>query len=96
MSKLRTEQKVEIDLDLSELDLTSAESAATYQEIKDYVQENFNFQVTSLQIAQTKRKLGLPTGEHYNLSQKEDQIIPNCPPEKESAIREALRHFQMM
>ena len=87
---------MEIDLDLSELDLTSAESAATYQEIKDYVQEHFGFQVTSLQIAQTKRSLGLPVGPNYNLSKKEDPVIPQCPPEKAAAIQEALEHFQML
>ena len=96
LSKLQSEQKVEIDLDLSELDLTSAESAATYQEIKDYVQENFNFQVTSLQIAQTKRSLGLPVGLNYNPSKKDTHHIPQCPPEKTSAIRTALEHFQML
>ena len=87
---------MEIDLDLSELDLTSAESAATYQEIKDYVQENFSFQVTSLQIAQTKRSLGLPVGVNYNPSKKETHNIPQCPPEKAAAIRTALEHFQML
>ena len=65
-------------------------------QIKAYVLETFGLRVTSLQIAQIKRKLGLPTGEHYNLSQKENRVIPNCPPEKESAIREALRHFRMI
>ncbi len=96
MSKLRTEQKAEIDLDLSELDLTAAESAATYEEIKDFVQENFGFRVTSLQIAQTKRSLGLPVGFNYNPSKKETHYIPQCPPEKAAAIRTALEHFQML
>ena len=96
LSKLRTEQKVEIDLDLSELDLTAAESAATYEEIKDYVQEHFGFQVSSLQIAQTKRSLGLPVGVNYNPSKKETHYIPQCPPEKAAAIRTALEYFQML
>ena len=95
LSKLQADQHVEINLDLNELDLTAAESKATYDQIKAYVQKIFGLRVTSLQIAQTKRKLGLPTGEHYNLSQKEYQVIPQCPPEKESAIRESLRHFRM-
>ena len=96
MSKLQSEQKVEIDLDLSELDLTAAESAATYEEIKDFVQENFGFQVTSLQIAQTKRSLGLPVGANYNPSKKKTHHISQCPPEKTSAIRAALEHFKML
>ena len=87
---------MEIDLDLSELDLTAAESAATYEEIKDFVQENFGFRVTSLQIAQTKRSLGLPVGLNYNPSKKDTHHIPQCPPEKAAAIRTALEHFQML
>ena len=96
LSKLHSEQHVEIDLDLSELDLTAAESAATYEEIKGYVQEHFGFQVSSLQIAQTKRSLGLPVGLNYNPSKKESHHIPQCPPEKAAAIRAALEHFQMV
>ena len=87
---------VSVTLNLEDADLTASEAKATYEQIKAYVMETFGFRVTSLQIAQTKRKLGLPTGEHYNLSQKENQVIPNCPPEKEAAIREAFRFFRMM
>ena len=87
---------VSVTLNLEDADLTASEAKATYDQIKAYVLETFGLRVTSLQIAQTKRKQGLPTGEHYNLSQKENQVIPNCPPEKESAIREALRHFRMI
>ena len=87
---------VRVILNLEDADLTASEAKATYDQIKAYVQETFGLRVTSLQIAQIKRKLGLPTGEHYNLSQKENQVIPNCPPEKESAIREALRYFRMI
>ncbi|MBO4420121.1 MAG: 23S rRNA (uracil(1939)-C(5))-methyltransferase RlmD [Oscillospiraceae bacterium] len=85
-----------VTVNLEDADLTAAESKATYEQIKDYALNTYGFQVTSLQIAQTKRKLGLPTGDHYNLSQKENQVIPQCPPEKENAIREALRHFRML
>ena len=87
---------VRVTLNLEDADLTASEARATYDQIKAYVLNTFGLRVTSLQIAQTKRKLGLPTGEHYNLSQKENQVIPNCPPEKESAIRETLRYFRMM
>ena len=86
---------VDVPLNLADADLTAAESKATYEQIKDYVLKTYGFQVTSLQIAQTKRKLGLPTGEHYNHPKKENQVIPNCPPEIEAAIREALIHFRM-
>ena len=96
MVRKNPDMTVSVTLNLEDADLTAAEAKATYDQIKAYVLDTFGFQVSSLQIAQTKRKLGLPTGEHYNLSQKEKQVIPNCPPEKESAILEALRHFQMM
>ncbi|MBQ1678387.1 MAG: 23S rRNA (uracil(1939)-C(5))-methyltransferase RlmD [Oscillospiraceae bacterium] len=87
---------VSVTLNLEDADLTASEAKATYEQIKAYVLETYGLRVTSLQIAQTKRKLGLPTGEHYNLSQKENQVIPHCPPEKESAIRESLRIFRMI
>ncbi len=87
---------MEIDLELSELDLTSSESAATYEEIKGFVQENYGFQVSSLQIAQTKRSLEIPMGRNYNPSKKEIHHIPQCPPEKAAAIRAAMKHFQML
>ena len=87
---------ISVTINLEDADLTAAESKATYEQIKDYALKTYGFQVTSLQIAQTKRKLGLPIGDNYNLSKKENQVIPNCPPEKEAAIRDALRHFSMM
>ena len=87
---------VSVTLNLEDADLTASEAKATYDQIKAYVVNTFGLRVTSLQIAQTKHKLGLPTGEHYNLSQKENQVIPNCPPEKETAIRAALRYYKMI
>lgn len=90
------DMKIDVTINLEDADLTAAESKATYEKIKEYIQKTYGFQVTSLQIAQTKRKLGLPIGDNYNLSKKENQVIPKCPPEKESAIREALHYFQMM
>ena len=96
MVRKNPDMTISVTVNLEVADLTAAESKGTYEQIKDYVLKTFGLRVTSLQIAQTKRKLGLPTGEHYNLSQKENQVIPNCPPEKESSIREALRHFRMV
>ena len=96
MVRKNPDMTVSVTLNLEDADLTAAESKATYDQIKAYVLNTFGLRVTSLQIAQTKRKLGLPIGEHYNLSQKENQVVPQCPPEKEAAILEALRHFQMM
>ena len=69
---------------------------ATYQEIKDYVKEKTGLSVSSLYIAQVKRKYGLDVGQNYNLSKKENAKVPQCPPEKEAAIREALKHFGMI
>lgn len=69
------------------------ESKATYQEIKEYVLKEFGLKVSTLYISQIKRKCGIEVGEHYNISQKEDQRIPQCPKEKENAIRAALEHF---
>ncbi len=95
MSKRQAEHHIEVDLDLGEMDLTAAESRATYDEIKAYVLEKFGLKVSSLYISQVKRKCGLEVGENYNLPKSEGQRVPQCPPEKEKAIMEALRPFQM-
>lgn len=96
LSKLNTKQHIEVELNLGELDLTSAESKATYEEIKAYVLEKHGLKVSSLYISQVKRKCGLDVGQNYNLSKKEDAKVPQCPPEKEAAIMDALKHFQMI
>ena len=96
LSKLRAKQHIEIDLSMDELDLTAAESKATYDEIKAYVLEKHGLKVSSLYISQVKRKCGLDVGQNYNLSKKEDAKVPQCPPEKEAAIMEALKYFQML
>ena len=96
LSKLNAKQHIEVELNLSELDLTAAESKATYDEIKAYVLEKYGLKVSSLYISQVKRKCGLNVGPNYNLSKKEDAKVPQCPPEKEAAIMDALKHFQMI
>ena len=84
LSKLNAKQHIEVELNLDELDLTSAESKATYDEIKAYVLEKYGLKVSSLYISQVKRKCGLDVGQNYNLSKKEDAKVPQCPPEKEN------------
>ena len=96
LSKLNAKQHIEVELNLDELDLTAAESKATYDEIKTYVLEKYGLKVSSLYISQVKRKYGLDVGQNYNLSKKEDTKVPQCPPEKEAAIMDALKHFQMI
>ena len=96
LSKLNTKHHIEVELNLDELDLTSAESKATYDEIKAYVLEKHGLKVSSLYISQVKRTCGLDVGQNYNLSKKEDAKVPQCPLEKEAAIMDALKHFQMI
>lgn len=96
LSKLKAEHHIEVDLDLDELDLTAAESKATYEEIKAYVLEKFGLKVSSLYISQVKRKCGLEVGDSYNQPKSENTKVPACPPEKEEAIRAALEHFRMI
>ena len=79
-----------------ELDETSAETKATYDEIKKYVAEhNAGMKVSNLYISQVKRKCGIEVGKNYNLPKNEDSRQPQCPEDKESAIVEALKHFKM-
>lgn len=96
MSKLNVDKHISVEVELDELDLTSAESKATYEQIKEYVLNKFGFKVSTLYIAQTKRKFGIEVKEHYNKSKKENQRVPQCTPEKEEAIMDALRHFKMI
>ena len=96
LSKLDVDKHIDVEIKLDELDLTSAESKATYAQIKEYILEKFNLKVSTLYIAQIKRKCGIELREHYNKSKKEKQVIPQCTPEKEEAIMDALRHFKMI
>ncbi len=96
MSRKTPDDTIEVDLDLDELDITSAESKATYQEIKDYVLKEFGLKVSTLYISQVKRNYGIEVGKYYNISQKEKPKVPQCPKEKEDAIRAALEHFAMI
>ena len=92
----KPDDTIEIDLDLDELDATSAELKATYQEIKDYVLKEFGLKVSSLYISQVKRKCGIEVGENYNLPKSENARVPQCPKEKEEAIKAALKYFAMI
>lgn len=87
-----------IDLEITEDDLKdiSVKKDATYSEIKDYVFRKFELKVSTLNIAQVKRKLGIIERENYNHSKKENQRVPNCPPKKEQAIIDALTWFGMI
>lgn len=96
LSKLQAKQHIEIDLNMDELDLTDAEKKATYQEIKDYVLEHSGLKVSSLYIAQVKQKCGIIERENYNKPKSEDAKQPQCPLDKEKAIKEALQHFGMI
>ena len=96
LSQQKPDDTIEIDLDLDELDATSAETKATYQEIKDYVLKEFGLKVSNLYISQIKRKCGIEVGENYNLPKTENPKVPQCPKEKEEAIKAALKYFAMI
>lgn len=96
LSQQKPDDTIEIDLDLDELDATSAELKATYQEIKDYVLKEFGLKVSNLYISQVKRKCGIEVGENYNLPKSENARVPQCPTEKEDAIMAALKYFAMI
>lgn len=96
LSKLKTKKHIDIELHTDELDLTSSESKATYQEIKQYVLDKYGFKVSTLNIAQTKQKCGIKERDNYNKPKMENSKQPNCPKEKEDAIKDAFRYFQMI
>ena len=96
LSKLNTKQHIEVELNLDELDLTAAESKATYEEIREYVLEHTGLKVSHLYIAQVKQKYGIIERENYNKPKSENSRQPKCPPEKEAAITDALKFFGMV
>ena len=96
LSQQKPKDQIVVDLDLSELDLTSAEAKATYKEIQDYVLKKYGLKVSNLYVSQIKRKCGLEMGQNYNLSKSDNARVPTCPPEKEAAIMDALRNFKMI
>lgn len=99
LSQLRQkpDDYIDVDIDVAELEGTSAETKATYEKIKKYVAEhNAGMKVSNLYIAQVKRKCGIELAENFNLPKSEDARQPRCPKEKEEAIVEALKAFQMI
>ena len=97
LSKLsEAKHHISVQVDMDELDLTAAESKATYEEIQDWVQEKYGFHVSHLNIAQVKRKHGIIERENYNKPKSPDSKQPRCPEEKVKAIETALRFFQMI
>lgn len=92
----RPDDQIEVELTDQDFVLTAAEAAATYEELKAFVKVRYGFKVTSLYISQVKRKCGLPVGECYYHPKNPNPVIPQCPPEKEAAIRAALEYFQML
>ena len=86
-------RKVKVDFSLEDMDLSEFKGKATYEQIKAYVLEQTGLEVSSLYIAQIKKKCGLDVGENFNLPKSENTRQPQCTPEKEEAIMQAFRHF---
>lgn len=96
LSQRKADDYVEVELELDELDVTSAESKATYEEIKKYVKDKYGVNVHTSYIAQVKRMCGLDMGENYNKSKKEKPDVKKCPQEKVEYIKDALRCYNMI
>lgn len=96
LTKLNVERHIEVDVSMDELDVTAAESKATYNEIREHVLEHHQLKVSNLYIAQVKQKHGIIERESYHKAKNENAKQPKCPKEKEDAIVEALKHFQMI
>ena len=94
--KLPPDDVINIELDLTKLDISINDGKPTYDQIKAYVLKKYGLKVSSLYISQIKRKHGLEVGESYNKSKKDNQHIPQCPKDKEDAITDALKYFKMI
>ena len=91
--RMADSRKVKVDFSLEDMDLSEFKGKATYEQIKAYVLEQTGLKVSSLYIAQIKKKCGLDVGENFNLAKLENARQPQCTPEKEDAIMQAFRHF---
>ena len=89
-------KKIRVEFSLEDMDMSEFQDGATYTQIKDYVLEHSGLKVSNLYISQIKRKCGIEVGKNYNLPKSEDSRQPMCPPEKEKAIREAMKYFGMI
>ena len=91
--RMADSRKVKVDFSLEDMDLSEFKGKATYEQIKAYVLEKTGLKVSSLYIAQIKKKCGLDVGENFNPAKSENARQPQCTPEKEDAIMQAFRHF---
>ena len=89
-------KKIRVEFSLEDMDMSEFQDGATYPQIKEYVLEHSGLKVSNLYISQIKRKCGIGVGKNYNLPKSEDSRQPQCPPEKEKAIREAFKYFGML
>ena len=96
LGRKKPDTYIDITVDMDELDLTSSEAKATYDEIKDYIFDKHCIKVSSLYVAQVKQKHGIIERDCYNNPKKDNPKQPQCPPEKVKLIEEALRHFKMI
>ena len=96
LSQQKADDYIEIDLDLDEMDITSAETKATYREVQQYVLQTTGLMVSNLNIAKIKDKCGFDKRENYNKPRTANSRQPKCTPEKEKAIMDAFRHFGMI
>lgn len=96
LSQQKADHHIEVDLDLDDLDATSSETKATYNEIQQYVLKETGLMVQKLYIAQVKKKCEIEVGKSFNKLKSESVRQPKCPVEKEKAIKDALVHFGMI
>ena len=89
-------KRIRVEFSLEDMDMSEFQDGATYPQIKAYVLEHSGLKVSNLYISQIKRKCGIEVGKNYNLPKSEDSRQPQCPPEKEKAIREAFKYFGMI
>lgn len=94
--EISADETISYTLDFSEMEITSAEAKATYAELKKYIFETYGVKVSSLYIAQIKRKYGIDMGKNYNIAASPENRVPKCPKAKEEMIMSALKHFRML
>lgn len=68
----------------------------TYKMIKQYIEAKYGFKVHTVYIAEVKRELGLPMYDAPNAVEELKQPRKHPTPEKVEAIKDALKHFEVI
>ena len=90
------EGKVPLDNIAKRAEAYKPKERVTYKMIKEYIEAKYGFKVHVAYIAEGKRDLGLPMYDAPNAVEELKQPRKHPTPEKVEAIKDALKHFEII